>query len=161
MAAKEFPASNLDNNRDPITGTPGAHPVGTGVGAAGGAVAGAAAGSVAGPVGTVVGLVAGGLAGGLGGKAVAESVNPTAEDAYWRSSYDRESYYEPGRSYDDYAPAYRYGTTMARTDQYRGRPWNDVESNLRTDWEARYSDTGSTWDKMKAAVRHGWERMTS
>ena len=30
-----------DANRDPITGTPGAHPVGTGVGAAGGAAAGA------------------------------------------------------------------------------------------------------------------------
>ena len=31
-----------DANRDPITGTPGAHPVGTGVGAAGGGSAGAA-----------------------------------------------------------------------------------------------------------------------
>src|SRR5690606_41793317 len=33
-----------DLNADPITGEPGAHPVGTGVGAAGGAVAGAAVG---------------------------------------------------------------------------------------------------------------------
>ena len=32
---KDQPDSN-DMNRDPITGTPGAHPVGTGVGAAAG-----------------------------------------------------------------------------------------------------------------------------
>ena len=65
-------------NRDPITGTPGAHPVGTGVGAAaGGIAAGAAAGSVAGPVGTVVGAAVGAVAGGLAGKGVAEKVDPT------------------------------------------------------------------------------------
>ena len=37
---------NRDMNRDPITGTPGSHPLGTGVGAAGGAVAGAAVGAI-------------------------------------------------------------------------------------------------------------------
>ena len=46
-------------NLDPITGTPGAHPVGVGLG----------------PVGTVVGAVAGGL----DGKAVAEHFDPTVE----------------------------------------------------------------------------------
>ena len=39
-------------NRDPITGEPGSHPVSTGAGAVVGGAAGAAAGSVAGPVGT-------------------------------------------------------------------------------------------------------------
>ena len=53
-----------DANRDPITGTPGSHPVGTGVGAAAGGIAGgigagALAGSVAGPVGTVIGAAVG------------------------------------------------------------------------------------------------------
>ena len=44
-----------DENRDPITGAPGAHPVGTGIGAAaGGVAAGAAAGTVAaGPIGAL------------------------------------------------------------------------------------------------------------
>ena len=68
-------------NLDPITKTPGAHPVGTGVGATGGAVAGAAIGSVAGPVGTVVGGVVGAIAGGLAGKEVAEKSNPTVGGA--------------------------------------------------------------------------------
>lgn len=68
-------------NRDPITGAPGAHPVGTGVGAAaGGVAAGAAIGSVAGPVGTAVGAVGGAIAGGLTGKGVAEAADPTVND---------------------------------------------------------------------------------
>ena len=63
---------------DPITGEPGAHPVGTGVGAAaGGIAAGAEAGSVAGPVGTVFGAAVGAVAGRLVGKGVAEKIDPT------------------------------------------------------------------------------------
>jgi hypothetical protein len=68
-------------NRDPITGAPGAHPVGVGLGAAaGGIAAGAAAGTLAaGPVGTVVGAAVGAVAGAFGGKAVAEHFDPTIE----------------------------------------------------------------------------------
>jgi uncharacterized protein (TIGR02271 family) len=67
-----------DANRDPVTGEPRSHPVGTGVGAVvGGAGAGAATGSVAGPVGTGVGAAAGAVVGGLAGKATAEHFNPT------------------------------------------------------------------------------------
>ena len=72
-----------DSNPDPLTGQPGAHPVGTGVGAAmAGAAAGAAGGLVGGPIGAAVGAVVGGVAGGLAGKGVAESIDPTVEDRY-------------------------------------------------------------------------------
>lgn len=74
-------SSAVSANRDPITGAPGAHPVGTGIGAAtGGVAAGAAAGSVAGPVGTAVGAAVGAVAGGLAGKGVAEKADPTVVD---------------------------------------------------------------------------------
>jgi uncharacterized protein (TIGR02271 family) len=67
-----------DANRDPITGEPRSHPIGTGTGAvAGGAAAGAATGTVAGPVGTGIGAAAGAVVGGLAGKAAAEHFNPT------------------------------------------------------------------------------------
>src|SRR3954465_10984009 len=116
-----------DANPDPITGAPGAHPVGPGVGAASGAVAGAAlGGAVGGPVGAVVGAAVGGVAGGLAGKGVAEGVNPTAEDAYWRNNYSKRPY-AANRSYDDLAPAYRYGW------ESRGRHtrpnFNDAQNN--------------------------------
>src|SRR3954468_14331864 len=79
-------------NRDPITGEPGAHPIGTGVGAAAGGATGAAIGAVGGPAGAAVGLVAGAVVGGLAGKAGGESVNPTVEDAYWRETHPLQPY---------------------------------------------------------------------
>src|SRR5712672_3475723 len=119
-----------DANRDPITGTPGAHPVGTGVGAAGAGAAGAAIGALGGPVGIAVGAAVGAVAGGLAGKGVAESVNPTAEDAYWRSNFKSRPY-AGSATYDEYAPAYRYGwESRARHGDKR---WEDVEGNLRSD----------------------------
>src|SRR5215210_7591519 len=112
-----------DANRDPITGAPGSHPVGTGVGAAAGGAAGAAIGSVVPGVGTAVGgavgAVVGAVAGGLAGKGVAEAIDPTTEDAYWRENYRNRPYVQPGTTYDEYAPAYRYGWE-ART-RHRGR----------------------------------------
>lgn len=80
------------------------------------------------------------------------------DEAYFRGHWS-SNYAGQGGSYDDYAPAYTYGSTMATSELYRGRPWHDVESHLRSNWEARNPD--SAWEKMKAAIRHGWERMTS
>src|SRR3954454_6291356 len=92
-----------DTNPDPITGEHGSHPVGVGLGgAAGGAAAGALGGAVGGPVGAAVGAVVGAVAGGLAGKGVAESIDPTVEDAYWRENYTSRPYYEQGTIYDDY-----------------------------------------------------------
>src|SRR5206468_7106097 len=63
------PTTGTSANRDPLTGAPGAHPIGTAAGAvAGGVATGAAVGSVAGPVGTAVGAAVGAVVGGLAGK---------------------------------------------------------------------------------------------
>ncbi len=78
----EADSGTLNANRDPISGEPGSHPVGTGLGAGGGATAGAVIGSVVGgPVGGVIGAAIGGIAGGAGGHEVAEGVNPTDPNA--------------------------------------------------------------------------------
>jgi len=88
-------------NEDPITGEPASHPVGTGVGALGGAAAGAAVGvAVGGPVGAMIGAAVGGVAGGFAGKEVAESVNPTEEEAHWRENFGNRPY-AADRSYDE------------------------------------------------------------
>ncbi|MEO6004610.1 MAG: YsnF/AvaK domain-containing protein [Opitutus sp.] len=67
-------------NRDPITGEPGSHPIGTAAGATalGAEGAGAAAGAAAGPIGVGVGAAAGAVIGGLAGHAASEQFNPTA-----------------------------------------------------------------------------------
>ena len=66
-----------------------------------------------------------------------------------------------GEHYDHVKPAYAYGAEMAHHDEYRGREWHEVESELRSDWEHRNAGmAGATWEKMKAAVRRGWDRIT-
>jgi hypothetical protein len=144
-------------NEDPITGEPGSHPVGTGVGAAGGAVAGAAlGGAVGGPVGAMVGAALGGLTGGLAGTGVAEAVNPTEEDAYWRENY-RTRPYAGDRPYDDLRPAYQYGWE-SRT-RYADRTWNDVEPDLERDWSTTRGTSNLSWNEARHATRDSWDRV--
>ena len=78
---------------------------------------------------------------------------------HWNATYSTST---DAGSYDDFKPAYAYGSSMAQDPKYRGRQWGEVENDLRTDWDTRYgSGDQSTWEKMKSAVRHGWDRMTS
>lgn len=141
-------------NRDPISGEPGAHPIGTGVGAAGGAVTGAAAGSLAGPVGTIVGAAVGAVVGGLAGKGAAEAINPTEEDAYWRDAHVRETYYSPDYSYDDYGPAYRAGWEA----RVAGSDWDTTRAEWARRWDAEHADGRLTWEHAQPAVQAAWER---
>jgi len=143
-------------NRDPITGAAGAHPVGTGVGAAaGGMAAGALAGTVAGPVGTVVGAAVGAVVGGLAGKGVAEAIDPTIEEAYWRKNYSSQAYVKQGETFDDYGPAYRFGVdAYGRSD---GRTFDQSESDLMRDWERNKGASNLTWDRAKHASRDAWQ----
>jgi hypothetical protein len=146
-----------DANRDPITGAPGAHPVGVGVGATGGAAAGAAIGSLGGPVGTAVGAAIGGVAGGLAGKGAAEAINPTVEDAYWRDTYPSRPYADKTAGYDTYEPAYRYGWESAATRP--GRSFDEVESDLERGWDKAKGKSELGWDKAKHATRDAWHRV--
>lgn len=146
-----------DLNLDPITDAPGAHPVGTGLGAAaGGAVAGAAAGAFGGPVGAVAGAVVGAVAGGLGGKAVAEAINPTAEEAYWRDNYTREPYVLSDRSFDDYGPAYRLG--VYGRSNYTGT-FDEAQSDMSIYWDSRKENSRLSWPEAEAASRAAWTRV--
>lgn len=67
-------------------------------------------------------------------------------------------YGSQGGAYDDYAPAYRYGHSLAGDPRYQGRDWATIEPEARRDWEQR--NPGSTWDRAKLAIRHGWEKVT-
>lgn len=151
--------NQAETNRDPVTGAPGAHPLGVGLGAAaGGIAAGAAAGTLAaGPVGAVVGAAVGAVVGGLGGKAVAEHFDPTTETEYWRSNFDQEPYYRDGMTYDDYAPAYRVGGEAH--GRYGDASFEDVEDNLAKDYEGARGTSRLEWDQARDATRAGWARV--
>lgn len=149
-----------DENRDPISGEPGAHPVGTGIGAAGAGATGAAiGGAVGGPVGAVVGAVIGSVAGGLAGKSVAESINPTEEDDYWRQNYTSQSYAESALPYEEYAPAYRTGYEGYGRYYEAGKTYDEVEPHLQRDYETNRGRSSLGWEKAKHATRDAWNKV--
>ncbi len=145
-----------DMNRDPITGEPGSHPLGTGVGAAGGAMAGAAVGALGGPIGAAIGGVVGAVAGGLVGKGTGEELNPTGDEAYWRESYPHEPYYNSAHTFDDLAPAYQAGYIYRMNN--RGVAWDRAETALQADWE-RSRQSNLRWEDAQHAARAAWHRV--
>ena len=157
-AVTDAAGRDADANRDPISGEPGAHPVGTGVGAAAaGAAAGAVGGLIAGPAGAAVGAVVGAVAGGLAGKGVAESIDPTVEDKYWRENFTQRPYYDKNTAYDEYQPAYQYG--WESQPKYAGRSFEDVEPELGRHWQAANDRSTLTWNDAKHATRDAWKRI--
>ena len=65
-----------------------------------------------------------------------------------------------GGTYEEYEPAYQYGSTLRSDPRYSNRSWDDVEADAHKDWTSRNPTGGGTWDKTKQAVKHGWESMT-
>ncbi len=72
-------------------------------------------------------------------------------DPAFRSDFEK-NYAHLGGRYQDYAPAYRYGSTLRR--KHAGGVWSDLESSARVDWESRQP---GTWERFKEAIRRGWE----
>ena len=169
-------------HRDPITGTPGSHPLGTALGAAPVALAGTIVGAaVGGPVGLVLGAVAGAVAGGAVGHEAAESANPTilSDDhplpamTGLRTELElehaaREESLGTERPFAEHLDAYSLGVNerLAAQDEQRAPlsdvqevgqgplDWNDqVEARLRQGWETTRSDVGQAWTDVKGAVK--------
>jgi stress response protein YsnF len=52
-----------------------------------------------------------------------------------------------------------FANEYATNDQYRGKDWTAIESNVRTDFERRHP--GSRWDDVKDRVRASYDRARS
>ncbi len=149
-----------DANADPITGAHGAHPVATTLGAVGiGAAAGAGGGAIGGPVGAVVGAVAGAVVGGLAGKAVGEAIDPTVENTYWVERYPATPYADPKVSFEEYAPAYRYGWESYGSRGGKDRSFESVENDLQRGWDKAKGTSRLGWDKARSASKDAWNRV--
>ena len=158
IITKKVVANEGDLNRDPLSGTPGAHPLGTTAGATSGAVAGAVAGmAVAGPVGSVVGIAVGAVAGGLAGSSAAEAVNPTAEERFWRETYIREPYYVKGKTFEYYAPGFRAG--WEGRVRHDGRTFEHAEAELKVNYDLTKSELDPSWQDVRPAARAAWNRV--
>jgi hypothetical protein len=105
----------------------------------------------------VAGAVIGGVAGGLAGKGVAESIDPTAEEAYWEANFQTRPYYSEGTSFEEYRPAYRYGIDARRRGA--AQTFDEAETGLARDWEKSRGTSKLGWEKAKVATRDAWDRL--
>ncbi len=96
--------------------------------------------------------------GGQHGQVAAAAGRAPAAQSYWRNRYSSEPYYEPGRSFEDYAPAYELGASvraLATVDQ----EFDALEPDMQRAWESRGAASNLTWEEVRAAMRAAWNRV--
>jgi len=92
-----------------------------------------------------------------GTKGMERAVGATGYDAYdadYRNHFQTTAA-NSGYTYDQYAPIYRYGYTLANDTRYRNRDWATIEADARTRWEER---NPGTWNEFKDSVRYAWDK---
>jgi hypothetical protein len=126
-------------------------------------VVGAAIGSLGGPVGTVIGGIAGAIGGWWAGRAVADAAQEytVGDDAVYRNHYESAPDRLADRDYESVSPAYRLGHLAARNPEYRGRPFGEVESDLRRGWDKAASTTHGEWDSVRRFANDAYDRSAS
>jgi hypothetical protein len=78
----------------------------------------------------------------------------SSSDDHFRSRFESAPYRGPQDSYDDYAPAYRYGTRSRFSTDFGGRKWDDAtENDLKLGWDQAKHTSRLTWDEAKGAVQ--------
>jgi hypothetical protein len=93
------------------------------------------------------------------GHAAGEAVNLTVQDTYWRQAHIREPYYHKDYTYNDYAPAYRTGYEAAARHYGQRRRFDDLEPELRAQYERTKGSSRLGWERAKLAARAAWDRV--
>jgi hypothetical protein len=132
--------------------------VGEAVGGVSGVLLGAAIGTAAGPVGTLIGGIAGAVGGWWSGRAVSEAIETisTEDDAHYRAHHARaHGERSDEASYSRARPAYFVGQVAARNPAYAGRPFAEIEPELRRGWP------GDDWELVRDYVAEGYRRASA
>jgi uncharacterized protein (TIGR02271 family) len=85
----------------------------------------------------------------------------SGEDATWNEHEGRfrERHASTGAGdFDRGRTAYQYGFSAGRDDQYRGRPFEDIEPELRGRWDDELSTRSGTWDSVRGHVADAYSR---
>ncbi len=91
-----------------------------------------------------------------GGHELNQGVGDTVKQAAGKEAIPSGNVPNPsgGATWDEHEPALRYG--YGARQYYGTNDWNDeLEGKLRKDWDS--SGSGSSWERVKAAVRRGWQ----
>jgi uncharacterized protein (TIGR02271 family) len=87
-----------------------------------------------------------------------QRINTDAQRDYWQGQYNREPYYESGRSWDDYSAAYRTGYEGCQRNGGQ-RNWEQCEEELRRDFEKNKGSSKLSWTQARPAARAAWDRV--
>lgn len=92
-----------------------------------------------------------------GTKGTQQKVDPMTENNYWKTQYENENYYEAGRKFGDYEGAYRTG--YEGYGRYGDKGFDQVENELKSDYERTKGTSQLAWDNAKDAVKAAWHRV--
>ena len=83
------------------------------------------------------------------------------EADFWKKNYNKRPYYVQGKPYEEYEPGYRYGWETASRPEFKGRGFNEVESDLEKGWDRTEYAAGRSWRDVKDATRDAYDRIRS
>lgn len=87
------------------------------------------------------------------------NVDHEAEEAYWREHFAEKDYTDANRPFSDYRPAYRTASDLFSVFYGTGRPYDEIESHLKTHYETNRGESDVEWDEARHAVRDAWRRL--
>jgi hypothetical protein len=91
-------------------------------------------------------------------RAIPDQASWTRQETWWRENFQNRPYVDTDRGFDFYRPGYRYGYESASL--FLGRRWDEVEPELRRNWE-RWEHRGqSDWDEIVESVKDAWTQAT-
>ncbi len=89
-----------------------------------------------------------------------EDVTPISGDPFIAEDYElhyHDNFASTGLPFAQYVPAYGLGHELRVSPTLATHTWEQLEPEAHRVWESRHP---GTWEHFKAAVRHGWERLT-
>lgn len=86
-----------------------------------------------------------------------EAAHAAEQEIYWKQHFRHEPYYEPGREYEYYAPAYRIGYHGCA--RHHEHAFEDVEHELQAEYERHTDASHPAWSDARAAARAAWDHV--
>jgi hypothetical protein len=108
-------------------------------------------------LGALVGVLAGALGGWWAGRAMASSGHdlPEEHEEACRVHFVSYTLRPAEMSYDDARPGYLLGYLASTNPEYSGRPYHEVENDLRRGFTDEYEPE---YDRLRDYARYGYER---
>lgn len=89
---------------------------------------------------------------------IGERAGPIPERAFWSEKFCGRVDVEGGSSFEGHGPAYHFGASAR--DRYPGRNFDDVESEMSSEWVASRGPSILSWEWAKHAARDAWNRIS-